>query len=193
MPPGRPKLYHTQEEKLSANRSKSNNYYARNKAKIITARRRMREKASRNSGGEVVEVVQPLVPKRSELEIAMDHLPRVSARYDRLLNDQSLHSYLTNLCEQYAARHDDDDLHAASHVFHVELIKIEKIMRAVAKYQHLVLNLDGVTERWKQWEALRLKLRALSMEIEEIDCEACMGPGQMVIDFRNKALRFQKM
>ncbi|KAF6747085.1 hypothetical protein DFP72DRAFT_1075730 [Ephemerocybe angulata] len=209
MPAGRPRLYSTPEEKKAANCAKSKRSYELNKNRISKKRKLKRQSKadSPEAGGSVTTSSQtkskrslassaPLqVAKqktlRTDLEILLDRLPGLEERFRRALGHDSIYDYLSDICKVFAKHEATDDLDRANKHIERELVRMNAIQAIISNCVSLALNLDPFGGAWRKWEPLRKKVDTVLKELNELSADAIMGPGQLVIDYHRKALKFQ--
>ncbi|KAF6755057.1 hypothetical protein DFP72DRAFT_1068183 [Ephemerocybe angulata] len=111
-------------------------------------------------------------PPRSKMAVLADRIPMMWEQFGEVVSNRPLKEYLTNICERFAQLQEED------------LESNTDVSKA--------LNLEGCTRVWREWDTLRARVDLYLRELSELECEAILGPGQLVVEFRRKTLAFQR-
>ncbi|KAF6744754.1 hypothetical protein DFP72DRAFT_1078099 [Ephemerocybe angulata] len=130
-------------------------------------------------------------PPRSKMAVLADRIPMMWEQFGEVVSNRPLKEYLTNICERFAQLQ-EEDLESTRTLFEDEQEKLYQVRELILRYQSKALNLEGCTRVWREWDTLRARVDLYLRELSELECEAILGPGQLVVEFRRKTLAFQR-
>ncbi|KAF8874976.1 hypothetical protein BD779DRAFT_1678460 [Infundibulicybe gibba] len=172
----RPRKYHTPEERLAANRAKSNRHYKLNKATIIAKRRPKRTILSILQGGKAEE-------STSALSCWIARAERASTQYERFVDNQPP-AYLERLCKSYIATQQINIIRDA-------IAAVTLILADVRTCENNILQLVGVDHRWRQVQNSATRISRVIGYMEELECLAMGDPAELVSLYTSKRLMYQ--
>ncbi|RDB27040.1 hypothetical protein Hypma_005155 [Hypsizygus marmoreus] len=201
----RPKLHHTPEEKLAANREKSKRHYQRYKTEIQAKRSykyHARPKKIEIIPADIPSEQNPaqskkLIPYKQnpaqskkvipnvdrQLAYWCGRVERVAVKLEKSIGPSSFH-HVDTVCTQYLSSHDKDDINDA-------IIKISPLQCSINRYQDEILQVSGVSEEWQRSEDVARSVREVIQNLEELLCTAMVGYDDLVSLHRAKKCMYQ--
>ncbi|KAJ8509216.1 hypothetical protein ONZ45_g8579 [Pleurotus djamor] len=152
MPRGRPRLYHTEEEKVIANRAKSTRSYRKRKDPLNLHKPvRFRQKVERKLQGVLPGSTQAGLPEGvdpTDLNGWMELLSATSKQYEDYKNGSVRH-FVDQLCIKYL------NTTRSNHIFEEALLEICGFDNVIARCHKNVLQLAGVGVELKALELIQ--------------------------------------
>ncbi|KAH6906227.1 hypothetical protein BKA70DRAFT_1429643 [Coprinopsis sp. MPI-PUGE-AT-0042] len=187
---GRPRLYHTPEEKVEANRTKSKRYYAQKKFTINEKRRRLYARQARSSAYQHVEEKE--VPKNTHnLKELLAKAQQALVRIGCLSNEKPDHAFLDSIV------HELDRLsgaHGSSEAIQYLARQGESfsaIYTSVIAVHDQVLQHHGVGDALSEVTVVAEKVKRICRWIQDIECIAIVDTKDVLSQFKRGALLYQ--
>ncbi|KAJ2926015.1 hypothetical protein H1R20_g11089, partial [Candolleomyces eurysporus] len=199
---GRPRLYHTPEEKKAANRLKSKKHYDSNRDLLLRRRRRAaRERRESLRDRSIVEgqskpkdlpskTGQEKRPK-TKLEVIQEQVQRFSRQFETILAGKTAAGYLALICVGLEIHYEAGHILKAKDFVMGKEVELRKVLRALEKYRDMARDLAGSGEEWKGIEAIATRVRQVISWLDGLLCMAMVDPADLVDRFHAKQLEFQ--
>ncbi|KAG6809278.1 hypothetical protein H0H92_000839 [Tricholoma furcatifolium] len=167
---GRPKLYHSAEERLAANRAKSLRSYHKRKSEN-NVRRRAKYKAQPKN-------------ERRDLSFWMKKVEGIADEHRAVVGDAPF-NYLDNLYHDYSITQRKLGLQTASD-------KHDALAQALVNAQNAVLNINGVDDAFRRTEEVIRPIRSINSYISDVLCDCMADPNSVELKHQNQEFEYQK-
>ncbi|KAH6881230.1 hypothetical protein BKA70DRAFT_1446764 [Coprinopsis sp. MPI-PUGE-AT-0042] len=209
---GRPKKYHTAEEKRAADALKSKRYYNKNRGKVTCRMRRQYSKkchastsippvstkdtsaSSLPSGSTAKENTDIAVARNRSVpaQFWMKAAREIPERFQRMLGGKTTVDFMNELCSQFIK-----DIQTGVRLIDAQS-KIDTarqavgvLQKAIHKYQHHILNYYGIAQEWHEVEEVERGLRSFICQIEDIMVQSLLGAEVLINAFAAGELLYQ--
>ncbi|TFK17567.1 hypothetical protein FA15DRAFT_710678 [Coprinopsis marcescibilis] len=185
---GRPRKYHTAEEKRIAGRAKSKRYYEKNRVDILKRRHRQ----------EKVEPDPPLPSQKTpeeevtSMQYCVKLAKRLTPRLHQLWRGGTEQKRLDDLCSAYLSL-TKDDIAGAKALVSDYSSEVSHLRDLADKYWTFVYELEGVGENLAEVEKVRRGIKAHFSNVEEIYIFVLTGVRELYYQFQNKKLAYQNL
>ncbi|KAG6825205.1 hypothetical protein H0H92_004407 [Tricholoma furcatifolium] len=167
---GRPKLYHSAEERLAANRAKSLRSYHKRKFEC-NARRRANYKARANS-------------ERRDLAFWTKKAECIADQHRAVVGDTPF-NYLDNLYHDYSITHCKLGLQTAADTH-------DTLAQALVNAQNAILNIDGVDDAFRRTEEIIRRIRSINSYISDVLCDCMADPNSVELKHQSQEFEYQR-
>ncbi|KAF8797649.1 hypothetical protein BYT27DRAFT_7219066 [Phlegmacium glaucopus] len=161
---GRPRLYHTDQEKEDARNAKSKRSYDNTPVVQQTTS----SEGSHNGGVTTTE---------HAINLWMEHAESVDKQLTTITGD-SPSRYLNTMCLDFLANYDKDPIHE-------QTIKLSKLQKVIYKYWNEIYALDGVGETYGKVDKIVKHICMVVSWVEELLCYA-------MVDVEEVKTRYEK-
>ncbi|KAG6835884.1 hypothetical protein H0H93_013690 [Arthromyces matolae] len=184
---GRPKLYHTAEERRVANAAKSKRSYHRNKSTISDRRKvlyRERTGQSDKTEGPSKRTQDPV----ETCKIPVRGLGYWSSRVDflakkhRILIGHSPYTYVDNIYHNFSISHRKLGIREA-------LDEHNNLQTKIQQCQNEILQIDGMSDEWKRSDKVLKGVESVLFALQDLLCAAMTDESELM--HQNKELKYQ--
>ncbi|KAJ3503087.1 hypothetical protein NMY22_g18373 [Coprinellus aureogranulatus] len=204
MPAGRPRKYHTEEDKALAHRGASARHYERNR-KVISARRKTKRDADRKQNQSKdsetqappkPQTVQAKVnqPDQShDFELLESRVCSLERRLAKIVGTKSNYVLVFDICTEFEdLMRDGCDTAIALEVFTDSVEELTKLENAATSYHTMAVKCVDVNPKLVlRVRAALTRAQTLRTNLDELLTKAVMGPDAFLDDFRQGTLEFQ--
>ncbi|KAH6867241.1 hypothetical protein BKA70DRAFT_1243692 [Coprinopsis sp. MPI-PUGE-AT-0042] len=169
---GRPRLYHTPEEKAEANRTKSKRYYAKS-----SAYQHVEEKRS---------------PKNThDLKALLAKAQQALVRIGRLSNEKPDHAFLDSIVHEFDRLSGADGSSEAIQYLSRQGESFSAIHTSVIAVHDQVLQHYGVGDALSEVAVVAERVKCICRWVQDIECIAIMDTKDVISQFKRGALLYQ--
>ncbi|KAJ8522797.1 hypothetical protein ONZ45_g625 [Pleurotus djamor] len=155
---GRPRLYHTPEERAMANRAKSKRSYDKHKA-LINIRKTIRYRGKSERKGLINGATKAGIPTKSGwLALAKDTNESFKQHKNGRIRD-----YVDSLCKRYL----NADNQRNTDIFEEELLEIGSFASIISRCVNAVLKMDGVGTPLRTIQNIQRSVRDAESALED--------------------------
>ncbi|KAF8156251.1 hypothetical protein BJ912DRAFT_937122 [Pholiota molesta] len=184
---GRPRLYHSAEEKAVANRKTSQQHYEKNKRSINKKRRKdYARQCQAERKQEIIPAVdetQPTTVEINPLATWMEAVERVHRSLNRVI-EGAPREYVEQICSAFLEHQDKDRIHT-------KIVKLSKFQNSIYRYSNEVYALAGVAPEFERASEVSREVNMVLSWAEEILCYAMIGVKEVRDRYVGKEFMYQ--
>ncbi|KAG6807762.1 hypothetical protein H0H92_006475 [Tricholoma furcatifolium] len=190
---GRPRKYHTTDERRQADCRKSKKWYDRNQS--AAARAQIAGKSSTNvaqvagsgSSGSAVQSLSPAQSKPVSKEAFWNaRVARITIKLDKLFEHQEGRVFIQNLYDQLLVDRLPSPLDDA-------LAVASRLQTSIYRYSEEILNLSGMGKDWLAADAVRTRVSTTVRGLQEVIVDAIIDLDDLKRRHSRKELIFQSL
>ncbi|KDQ25219.1 hypothetical protein PLEOSDRAFT_1106160 [Pleurotus ostreatus PC15] len=204
MPPGRPKIYKTLEEKTLANRSKSSRSYHKNKGlsdsvsdtniprprPVGSGRPKIyqtaEEKILANRAKRISEFWQlSKTKKRQNVAGWMTLVHTTSRKFESMVHG-TVPAYMEDLYRQFTISH-------YKTIFTDPMLEVEALRSTMRHCENSLLQLSGVDQNLRMAEAAGRAIQEVIACLEDILCSVMVGKAELFEMYKKRELMYQSL
>ncbi|RXW13485.1 hypothetical protein EST38_g12365 [Candolleomyces aberdarensis] len=200
---GRPRKYNTKEEQCDAHRQYSKKYYNKNKWSINKSQRRScrlndhkaetpKAKATKIKASQD-NIAKSAVRCPSKLDLAKKQIEDIPRKLRAHLNNKPKETLLADICARYQELYKAGEPHKGKLMIEREMAKFGLLFKELKDSRKEVLNLCGVGREYRQSKEVEQQIEEVVHALEELWEIVLLDPDQLVTNFWNGALDFQRV
>ncbi|KAH6907051.1 hypothetical protein BKA70DRAFT_1428562 [Coprinopsis sp. MPI-PUGE-AT-0042] len=187
---GRPRLYHTAEEKLAANRLKSKKHHEKNKKTINKKKRRAYQKLHKKPAC-ITQAKQSTASPEATVATWMARVRQVPLRIGRLLGTQSDLAFMNTVVEDFQHRLLSEGAQSAREALAKHTQPFSSLKISLTAYCDQILPLAGVQSEWAEANAVASSVAKYIGWLDDIEMHAIEDPNDVFLMFSRGQLLYQ--